>query len=245
MATKPVQASSRAARAADHIAAAHVHGKFPDARKASARYSLFVNLMRFVLPAVAFTLVILVIAWPQMHPGKISFHIKFANLSPKDANTLAMVKPRFTGVDEGERPYTVTAESATQVASGSPLIDLDQPVADVTLKDGTWVALRSTEGTYDQNSHDLDLRGSVSLYHDKGYEFETNRAWINLNAGTAHGEEPVQGQGPFGQLQSTGFRISQHGKYVVFTGPAKLILNAGAAKSAGGPKSPKPAKAQP
>ena len=245
MASEGTRANSSAARTADQIAAAQAGGKFPDQRKASARYSLFVNLMRFVLPAIAFTLVVLVIAWPQMHPGKVRFHINFANISPKDANTLAMVKPRFTGVDEGQRPYTVTAESASQVASGSPLIDLDQPVADVTLKDGTWVALRSTEGTYDQNSHDLDLRGAVNLYHDKGYEFETARAWLNLQAGTAHGEEPVEGQGPFGQLQSKGFRISQHGKYVIFTGPAKLILYPNAAKGTGGPKSPKAEKAQP
>lgn len=245
MASDRVRNESRAARTADQIVAAQAQTKFPDAKIASARYSLFVSLMRFVLPAVAFALVVLVVAWPQMHAAKKRFHIDFANISPKDANTLAMTKPRFTGVDEGERPYTVTADSATQVASGSPLIDLDQPVADVTLKDGTWVALRSKEGTYDQNSHDLDLRGSVNLYHDKGYEFETARAWLNLRQGTAHGEQPVQGQGPFGQLNSAGFRISEHGKYVVFTGPAKLILYPDAAKSAGGPKGAKPRKAPP
>ena len=62
MAARPLDGDSSAARTADQIAAAQAAGKFPDQRKASARYSLFVNLMRFVLPAIAFTLVVLVIA---------------------------------------------------------------------------------------------------------------------------------------------------------------------------------------
>jgi lipopolysaccharide export system protein LptC len=216
---------SIAARTAAEIAGPPGQRKFPDARKASARHSLFVNFMRFVLPAIALSLVAVVVVWPQMHDsGKMRFRLNFAKINPNSASTLSMVKPRFTGLDSGQRPYTVTADSATQVASGSSLIDLDKPVADLTMKDGTWVALRSTEGTYDQATHDLDLRGEVNLYQDKGYEFTTKRAYMNLQAGTAHGEEPVEGQGPFGHLTSKGFRISEHGKYLVFTGPAKLVL---------------------
>jgi lipopolysaccharide export system protein LptC len=216
--------TSFAERTAADIAASPPGRKFPAARKASTRYSVFVSLMRFVLPAVALVLVAVVVVWPQIHTGKLRFRLNFATVSPNSANTLAMVKPRFTGLDAGQRPYTVTAEAATQVAGGSPLLDLDKPVADVTLKDGTWVVLRSTEGTYNQSTRDLDLRGRVNLFHDKGYEFETARAFLNLTDGTAHGEEKVQGQGPFGHLTSEGFRISEHGKYVVFTGRATLIL---------------------
>ncbi len=220
---------SIAARAADEIAR-KPRNAFSDARRASSRYSVFVNLMRFVLPAVALSLIGLVIAWPQTHAIKNRFHLSFAKISPNGANTLSMVKPRFTGLDSGQRPYAVTAESAVQVAVGSPLIDLDKPIADVTLKDGTWVALRSVEGTYDQNSHELDLRGRVSLFHDQGYEFETARAFLNLHDGGAHGEEPLEAHGPFGQLTSAGFQISDHGKIVFFTGHCELILNPQARK---------------
>lgn len=223
---------SYAARAAADIAGAAAH-RFPAQRRASTRYSLFVNLMRFVLPAVALALIAAVVVWPQLHDdGKMRFHLDFAKIAPQAAKSLTMVKPRFTGLDSGKRPYTVTAESASQQSGGSPLVDLEKPVADVTLKDGTWVALRSAEGTYNQSSHDLELRGEVSLFQDKGYEFRTARAHLNLRDGVAHGDAPVEGQGPFGHLTSAGFRISQHGKYVVFTGPAHLTIYPGAESSA-------------
>lgn len=212
-------------RAADHIAGdAKDPARFARARKASSRYTRFVYLMRFILPAVALALVVLVIGWSQMEGGKGRFRLNFASVSPEGSNTLKMVKPRFTGIDAEEHPFTVTANAASQVAAGSSLIALDDPVADVTLKDGTWIALRSTEGTYDQKSGELELRGEVNLFHDQGYEFQTSSAFLNLQDGKAYGRQAVRGQGPFGQLKSEGFQVTEHGKIVFFTGRANLLL---------------------
>ena len=231
MAAGKAVGNSLAERTAAHIGGMRAGRGFPEAHKASKRHSLFVNFMRFVLPAVALALIAVVAIWPQMHTDKTRFRLDYAKVSPNTANTLSMTKPRFTGLDASERPFTVTAQSGTQVAAGSPLIDLDTPQADVTLKDGTWVSLNAAEGTYNQNTGDLDLRGSVSLFQDKGYEFNTARAFLNVKTGSAHGEEKVHGQGPFGNLTSEGFRISQHGKYIVFTGRAKLIIYPKSARS--------------
>ena len=216
---------STVTRAADQIAGhAKDPGHFTSARKASSRYTRFVYLMRFILPAVALALIVLVIGWSQMEGGKTRFRLNFASVAPEGSSKLAMEKPRFTGVDGDERPFTVTANAANQVAAGSRLVDLDNPVADVTLQDGTWIALRSTEGTYDQQTRELELRGEVNLFHDQGYEFQTSSAFLNLQEGKAYGKEPVQGQGPFGHLKSEGFQVANHGKVVFFTGRAVLLL---------------------
>lgn len=215
---------STASRAADHIAGhAENPADFSNIQKASSRYSVFVSLMRYALPGVAVALVILVIGWAQLQGDK-RFRLNFASVTPEGSDTLTMVQPRFTGVDADERPFTVTANAANQVAVGSPLVDLDAPVADVTLNDGTWVALRSTEGTFDQDTNQIELRGAVNLFHDKGYEFATSRAFLSLHDGKAYGDEPVEGQGPFGHLESEGFQVTEHGKIVFFTGRSKLLL---------------------
>lgn len=212
-------------RAADHIAGdAKDPVRFVSARKASTHYSRFVFVMRYVLPAVALALVVLVIAWSQMEGGKGRFRLNFASVSPDGANTLKMEKPRFTGVDADERPFTVTANAASQAKEGSSLINLDSPVADVTLQDGTWVALRSTAGIYNQRTGELELSGEVNLFHDQGYEFQTSSAFLNLQDGKAYGRAAVRGQGPFGQLKSDGFQVTEHGKIVFFTGRANLVL---------------------
>jgi lipopolysaccharide export system protein LptC len=45
-----------------------------------------------------------------------------------------------------------------------------------------------------------------------------------MTAGTAEGNEAVQGQGVFGSVVADGFRLLDHGQVIIFTGKAKLHL---------------------
>jgi lipopolysaccharide export system protein LptC len=45
-----------------------------------------------------------------------------------------------------------------------------------------------------------------------------------MAAGTAEGHDPVQGQGVFGDVESEGFRLLDHGQVIIFTGNAKLHM---------------------
>ena len=62
------------------------------------------------------------------------------------------------------------------------------------------------------------------MFHDKGYEFRTTSAVLDLRAGDAIGTEPVHGQGPFGHLQGEGFTIRNRGEKVEFHGKTQVIL---------------------
>jgi lipopolysaccharide export system protein LptC len=188
-------------------------------------------MMKFLLPAFAVVLMGLVVIWPKLDPGAARFRIGYSTIAPADIENPRMVAARFTGVDAADRPFTVTADTATQVAADSPLVDLDNPHADIVLANGSWVALSAPAGTYNETTHDLELRQQVNLFHDGGYEFHTASAHIDLKAGTAHGDVPVEGQGPFGHIASEGFRVLERGKTVVFTGRARLVTHPGGTSS--------------
>ncbi|MEK9899787.1 MAG: LPS export ABC transporter periplasmic protein LptC, partial [Rhodospirillaceae bacterium] len=74
----------------------------------------------------------------------------------------------------------------------------------------------------------LHLTGDVNLFHDQGYEFTTTAAQVDLVTSTASGDEPVDGQGPFGVLNAEGFRVFDSGDRVLFLGPARLTVFEGA-----------------
>ena len=185
---------------------------------------MFVGLMKVVLPAMAAALILLVVAWPQFTGDADKFRLGVSKLGIDQLENLSMLNARFDGIDEKEQPYTITADMATQSRQGEDLIDLELPKADITLRDGTWLALTARAGEYNKAARLLDLQGAVSLFHDRGFELQTSAARIDLEAGIAEGDEPVQGFGAAGAIQSEGFRVLDRGRRIIFTGRSHLTL---------------------
>jgi lipopolysaccharide export system protein LptC len=70
----------------------------------------------------------------------------------------------------------------------------------------------------------LDLYGDVLLYQDRGNEFHTDSARIDMLNGTAEGHDAVSGQGPFGHVTAEGFALHNRGDVIIFTGKTHLTL---------------------
>lgn len=200
-------------------------------RRHSLWYSSFVRAMKFILPSVALLLVILIVAWPYIDVPDARFRIGFADLTVKEAADPSMVNPRYLGSDDENQPYSITAEIARQLAETGNIVGLDSPKADIELEDGTWLVLTAEHGIYGRVAENLELEGSVVLYHDSGYEFLTEKAKIDLERSVAEGDVPIRGQGPFGNLQAEGFRLVDKGKTIYFTGKSKLVMYPGAGQA--------------
>lgn len=194
-------------------------------RRPGYGYTRFVTVMKLLLPTLAAGLVVLLAVWSQLNLGDKRFRIETTEVAPEQIESLNMVNARFDGIDEKNRPYSVTAELVTQAGESADKIELSQPKADITLESGAWIALTADSGSYLRKSEILDLAGSVSLYHDRGFEMHTDRAQVNLAEGIASGDAPVAAQGPAGELQADSFRVSDDGKRILFGGHARLVIN--------------------
>jgi|TARA_R110002072_G_scaffold4093_2_gene28910 lipopolysaccharide export system protein LptC len=193
-------------------------------RRGRDGYSRFVGFMKFILPAVAVALILLIIVWPRFENDDQSFRLGIAELAGELTKNSMMLNPRFAGVDENGRPFNVTAENASQEQYGADGIDLAQPRADMEMKDGAWLALAAETGRYLRESGKLSLRGNVSLFHDQGFEVRSESANVDLNAGSANGQQQVEAQGPQGTVVGEGFRIENRGAVIQFTGKSRLVI---------------------
>jgi len=141
---------------------------------------------------------------------------------------VAMSNPRFFGVDGNRQPFTVTASEAVEAGATETRPDhiyLAGPQADITLTDGSWIAMTANEGFYTENDGMLDLVGTVNMYHDNGFEIHTEEAEIAMNSGSATGDVPVDGQGPFGTIASdSGFELEDKGAVIRFLGKSRLVI---------------------
>jgi lipopolysaccharide export system protein LptC len=188
-----------------------------------ARRRLLVAVAKRVLPLAALALLATIALWPEFESAADRGRVAFRRVVEVRPDALHIVDPRYQGVDEQNRPYTVTAVSAAQPGSAE-VVQLRAPRADLLLSDGGWIYLEAREGRYDRPENRLDLSGEVTIHHDDGTQFVTPSATVDIEGGGASGDEAVAAQGPFGTLTAEGFRLHDRGQVVIFTGRARAVL---------------------
>ncbi|MDE1900396.1 MAG: LPS export ABC transporter periplasmic protein LptC [Alphaproteobacteria bacterium] len=188
------------------------------ARARLGRGAAVMRKLRLWLPLAALAAVLLLVLWPEIAP---SFRLKNV---VKNIPNLVIDHLHYKGLDDKNQPYSVSAAQATRPADMNGIYDLTQPEGEITLKNGTWLSGRADYGRYDTTARELWLGGHVHLFHDKGYEFTTEEAEVNLNNNDAWGDKPVLLQGAFGTVRGAGFRFLDDGNTIIFQGPARADL---------------------
>jgi lipopolysaccharide export system protein LptC len=200
----------------------------------SDSYTWFVGFLKLALPTIAVVLIGLVLMWPQIKSAEESLRkTVVGSLRLDEIENLQMLKARYVGTDEQNRPYVLTAAGARQMSSGSDLVALEAPKGEMKTENGESVSVSAQAGAYYQKAQLLDLFGAVTMRHSGGYVVETSEARINLKDGGAEGNKTVIGHGPAGTLRSEGFRILEKGQVVRFTGKAHMVINADSADTKG------------
>ena len=196
-------------------------------RLALRRRRRMLRLTKWSLPLLALVLLSSVALWPELtrvrDQGRVTMHRLF-QVEPESGR---MRDPRYRGVDQRGRPYTVTATTATQTSAER--IALTDPQGDVVTESGTWLLTESKQGVYLQHLGLMDLSVDVQLYREDGTLLQTDAAALDLKAGAATSADKTHAEGPFGVLDAQGFTLTDKGASIQFPGPAHLVMN-GASK---------------
>jgi len=198
-------------------------------RMVSARRTRVIGTLRLALPVGALCVLAALIVWPYIQPSKL------AAIAMKNIPDLVIKNLHLTGLDSKNEPYSLLAVKTTRPGGLKNIYDLDQPQGEITLANGTWIAGKAVYGRYDQDTRRLWLGGDVQMFQDKGNEFTTDEAQVDLNDSNAWGEKPVLIQGAFGEIRGQGFKLIDGGKVMVVTGPARASLDLHAASTSDKP----------
>ncbi len=186
------------------------------------RYTQFVVLFKLFLWFLVIGMIGVVI-WISSFSDGDGTRIVLSSMQ-KTGVTLesVMKKPYYQGVDANSQPYTIVADKATQIDENTVL--LDNIRADMALSNGAWVGLNAGSGQLDLEKETLALKGGVSVFYEGGYEFHSDYADVDIQAGSARGDAPVTGQGPAGMLTADSFAITSHGDSIRFNGSVTMTL---------------------
>lgn len=180
--------------------------------------------MKIALPLAALVIIGVLIAHMT---GSNTQQKSVATLPSADKTTpglIELIKPTFEDVDTDGSPYTITADKAVRAVDTPDMVLFTNPVADIKLKDKSWLAAKAKTGTFDRKNDTLELKDDVDIFHDSGYELRTQDIVISMKQKTAYTSKPVVAQGPVGMLSAQNMSILNRGEIIIFGGPAKLTI---------------------
>lgn len=193
-------------------------------------YSKFVRLMRLALPLSALAIVVVLYLRSGLEEQVVKPMEELTEVPRLEEHAIArneLLNPKFESTSKQNLPYEITADRAVQGEVNKNLIMLERPVGKITMEDGVHVVLQSMAGAYRQDTGRFFLEGDVFVEHDGGYSLQMQEAHIDLNKGYAWSEKEIEGEGPDMKIAAQGVRANNDTGEVVFTGPAKLILDGG------------------
>lgn len=189
---------------------------------AALRRARVAGLAKYVVIVAALSLIGLVVGWPDLIGRDDGLTFKRIEIDGETSD-LRMVNARYVGTDSSNRPFVITADSATHHATDKLQITLDRLEAEITVDRGEQVSIRAATGVYHQQRQTLFLSGGVSLFSDRGYTVHAEDADVDLEEGLASSKRPVRGYGPLGRLRAQTFAIRDHGKILRFEGNVKMV----------------------
>lgn len=183
--------------------------------------------LRISLPTGAATIILLALFWPQLIGHNDRIDIAVPRSGEDEQRPEAVVNATYSGVDRAGRPFTIRAQSVRNPPGEEHVLQLTQPDAQISLKDGSLLTIAAATGLYRRDSDSLDLQGDVTFRRVPDLTVRTEEATIHLGDSTASGERPVGATSSQGTLSGTGFRIADGGDTVFVAGPARMQVVAG------------------
>jgi lipopolysaccharide export system protein LptC len=189
-------------------------------------YSRFVGYAKYLLPAIAALMMLVALMWPSFFGGgNEAGKIIEQEIKKAKVRNFEMKNPKYVGTDEKGRPFRLQASKAVQAYRGAEVIELTNPKGTVALEKGNFVVVTAKRGELNQKTKILVLTGDVSVYHDGGYSFKTEKATINLTTKNGWGDQPILASGSRGTIAAQGFRIVDGGDRVIFLGKSRVVMN--------------------
>lgn len=185
------------------------------------RYTKFVRRMKRILPISAFAVIFAVLAFFFVERAPQQLALTYDKLG--DADDLAMINPRLTGVDVKGNPFTITAAKAVQDPKNAKRVTLTTIEADMNTEQG-WVNAKAARGRVDMDAQQLELDGGIDIYTDSGYMLRTARASVDLRTNVMQGATPVSGEGPRGTLSADSFRYDRVAERLTLEGNVRTTI---------------------
>jgi lipopolysaccharide export system protein LptC len=190
---------------------------------AALRHSRRVILLRRIIPTVCAVAFLGLIVAPFLNPFRAIPGVTMGPLS-LSGGKVTMDNPKLTGFRKDNKPYELTAQTATQDIRKPNVIALNGMNARLQMEQDQWVRLTAKAGVFDTQKEQMQLRGDVGLRTDSGYDVKLSSADIDFKAATVNSNEPVTVTSGGTQIDAKALQVTDNGKVISFLGGVTAVV---------------------
>ena len=178
-----------------------------------------------VLVGVGVAVTLVVASWlgflHQSGDSKLEIkEVKIAN-----SGEIALTGARYQGVTSSGQPFLITADQASEANDGSGRIDMQQPRATITMKNGQIIKLQSNYGVFDQPDDVVDMAGDVVVTQPaKNLKLASDALFADLKLGEMRSLVPVTVTDDARRIDAETMTVFDNGDRIQFGGTARIVI---------------------
>ena len=187
-----------------------------------------VRWSKVVLPAAVGVLIAVLAVAPLDKQGDVSFILdkKKVENAPERMRVEAA---RYVGADDKGQPFQISAQSAIQHSSDTPVVDIRGMFARLNMSQGPLI-IGANHGRYNLDTHNLAIDGPVRVVGPDGERLATRDVQVNLKTRQLESDGPVSGQLRLGRFEAGQLRADLGERKFVLDGGARLKIVQGAVR---------------
>ncbi len=191
-----------------------------------SRHDYVVRYAKYVLPALGFALLVMLVASPFDRKGDVSFILDKKEVD-KAEERMKIEEARYAGEDKDGRPFVITAAQAIQPTSDEPIVNIDGMKARLDLERGT-VAMAALKGMYDLDRKLVSVAGPIHVSGPDGYSMKTRDVTVDFANKMMTSDGPVSGTMRLGEFSAGRMTTDLENRTVKLDGGVRLKIRQGA-----------------
>ena len=177
---------------------------------------------------VGAALTLAVASWLGLLANSKDVSLEITEVKRAEGGEVQLTGARYRGLTPAGKPYEITAAKANEAPDGSGRVDMDQPTAVFTMRNGSLVNVQSNSGVFNKQTDIVSMSGAVVVTQpDRNLRLDTEALEANLKAGEMHSNVSVQVQDIDRRINADSIQVYDNGARIVFGGAAKMIIKNG------------------
>ena len=181
-----------------------------------------------VLLGIGVAVSLLVASWLGFLHQSSDSKLEIKDVKISNSGEIALTGARYQGITSSGQPFFITADQASEANNGSGLIDMQQPRATITMKNGQIIKLQSNYGAFDQPDNIVDMAGNVVVVQPaRNLTLTSDSLFADLKLGEMRSLVPVTVTDDARRIDAETMTVFDNGDRILFGGAARMVMQPG------------------